>query len=174
MTEGTIATILDRVLLREGGASNDAADHGGFTNWGLTSDFLETLTGESWTTQKIANLSRVQALALYRSWLQRSRLDALPDDVEFADAVVDYAVNSGESRAIRAVQKAIGATVDGVMGPQTIGALQACSPVYIHELRRKILAARLRFLGGIITGNPSQAVFAAGWLHRLADQVEVI
>lgn len=174
MTEATIAAVLGRVLVREGGKEDVAADHGGYTNWGLTADFLETVTGESWTAQKISNLTRDQALGLYRKWLEQTHLDRLPDDVELADCVIDYAVNSGESRPIKALQKALGVTVDGELGPQTQAALTQCSLIYLAGLRRKVLAARIRFIGGDLHANPSQVTFANGWLNRLADQVEVL
>ena len=172
MTEQTIAEVLGKVLNDEGGISNDPDDHGGFTNWGLTADFLETVTGESWTAQKIANLTRDQALGAYRKWLSQTKLDQLPDVAGFAHAVIDWAVNSGEARAIRALQKALGTAVDGVIGPQTLGALAQCSPLYLDGLRLKMIASRLRFLGADISADKSQARFASSWLNRIADQLQ--
>src|SRR5690606_28991813 len=49
--------------------------------------------------------------------------DDLPSGVDYA--VFDYAVNSGPSRAVKALQKIVGATVDGVVGPKTVAAVAA-------------------------------------------------
>jgi hypothetical protein len=55
------------------------------------------------------------------------------------------------------------------MGPQTRAAM---ADLGAHVLHAGICAERARKFGRIITGNPSQAVFAAGWLNRLADFIE--
>jgi lysozyme family protein len=59
--------------------------------------------------------------------------------------------------------------VDGVIGPKTRAALAATDQ---NKLYSKVLAARLRHLGRLITHDPQQSVFAAGWMNRIAEFVE--
>lgn len=37
---------------------------------------------------------------------------------------------------------------------------------------KRVLGARVRFLGRLITASPSQAAFAAGWMNRVSEFVE--
>jgi lysozyme family protein len=79
--------------------------------------------------------------------------------------VFDAAVNSGPAQATRWLQRALGVTADGVIGPQTMAAAYAHS----HEtLRLSILAQRLRFMASL-KNWPS---FSRGWAIRIADLME--
>jgi hypothetical protein len=44
----------------------------------------------------------------------------------------------------------------------------SADPAVLH---RRVLAARLRFLGRLITQDRRQAAFAAGWMTRMAEWV---
>jgi lysozyme family protein len=68
------------------------------------------------------------------------------------------------------LQDALEVQVDGKIGPITKKAIEDAHTN--RTVRGKFLAARLRFLGRLITDDPKQAVFAAGWLNRVAEFVE--
>jgi lysozyme family protein len=78
-------------------------------------------------------------------------------------------VHSGPQKAARWLQEALGVTADGVIGPKTHAALAATDQ---DKLCKKVLAARVRHLGRLITNDPEQSVFAAGWMNRIAEFVE--
>jgi lysozyme family protein len=82
---------------------------------------------------------------------------------------VDFGVNSGPHTAVAWLQKSLGVTPDGVIGLKTLGALDTAD---VSRVYLKLCAGRMRFLGRLITNNPSQAVFAAGWMDRVASFVE--
>lgn len=75
--------------------------------------------------------------------------------------MVDAGVHSGPRRAVEWLQTALGVSADGVLGPRTRAALMSADPVALY---RRVLAARLRFLGRQITQDRRQAAFAAGWM----------
>ena len=77
------------------------------------------------------------------------------------DAVVfDWAVHSGPSRAIRALQKVLSLDIDGAPGPALSRAVQKADPVQtIHSLCRE----RRMFLGRL----KGFAVFGRGWSRRV-------
>jgi lysozyme family protein len=102
---------VEEVLRSEGGYVNDPRDPGGETNYGISKRAYPNLD--------IAKLTRDEAIAIYhRDYWLAAKCDKLPPALGVV--VFDAAVNQGVSRAIQMLQSAIGVTVDGVIGPQTI------------------------------------------------------
>lgn len=78
-------------------------------------------------------------------------------------------MHSGPKRAVQWLQAALGVTADGVIGPKTREALAAADQGVLYG---KVLGQRLRHLGRLITNDPRQSAFAAGWMNRMAEFVE--
>ena len=72
----------------------------------------------------------------------------------------DCAVNQGPGRAARFLQKAVGATADGVVGPRTLAAVQA-QPVR-QVISRVAVRRALHYSSLAIFAR-----FGRGWLRRL-------
>jgi len=83
--------------------------------------------------------------------------------------LVDAAVHSGPKRAVQWLQTSLGVAADGVIGPKTRAALAAADQGVLYG---KVLGQRLRHLGRLITNDPKQSAFAAGWMNRMAEFVE--
>lgn len=157
-------TILDGIIRREGTKYTDhAADRGGPTKYGITQQALTAWRGKQVTPYEVAALTRDEALAIYRS--RYVRPFEFISDARLLELVVDCGVNHGVNRAIKWMQAAAGTEVDGFVGPATRAAVAAKSPAVMYAM---VLALRARFYGRIITNDPTQAVFAAGWMNRLA------
>jgi len=167
----SLESILDGIVRREGGYVDHPADRGGPTRHGITAATLGDWRGlgRPATRAEVLALDVEEARAIYRQrYVVAPGFDRLVQPV-LLEAVVDYAVHSGPAAAARALQYACEVRQDGIVGPVTLAAANrgnAC------RLRRRVLAARLRHLGRLIAGDPSQAAFAAGWLGRVAEQVE--
>lgn len=82
-----------------------------------------------------------------------------------ADILVDWVWGSGKW-GIVIPQRILGVTADGIVGDQTITALNNSPQSKIFE---DIYNARIYFLDGIVKNNPSQKRFIVGWKNRLAD-----
>lgn len=107
----TFARAVSHVLKMEGGLVDNPSDPGGLTNFGISQ--------RAYPQMDIRNLTQSQAAQIYHEdYWEKIHGDELPDPVAFA--LLDYAVNSGVGAAIRGLQRAIGAPVDGIMGPDTI------------------------------------------------------
>jgi lysozyme family protein len=163
------AWVIALVLSWEGGIA-DVGDGKGVTRWGQTPQWLAQFGFEPPKT-------RDQAVANYRTWLVRTRLIGLCDYPDtLALAVIDWAVSSGHAEAIRGLQRALGTAVDGIYGPETqdlVDRLDSCPGARSRQsVAARVLAARMRFIGRLVTDKPTNARFAAGWNDRLADQVE--
>ena len=171
-TDQAVLEALDGILAREGGYVDHPADGGGPTKFGITAATLGAWRqlGRTATPAEVEQLHESEARAIYRhEYIVRPGLDAIENPVLFA-AVLDIAVNHGPTRAVRFLQHALGVKVDGTIGRFTRAALAA------EDLRlvyRKVVAERAREYGRIISSDHKQAVFAAGWMNRLASFIEL-
>ena len=160
LTEQQIQSVIADILDREGGYSNNAADRGGATNFGITQE-----TANALGLGDVRSLSRTAASDAYAKLFAQWGITAIPDYPTF-HLVADSCVQHGPGNAIKWLQSAIRADPDGNLGPVSIGKMGEV--VRFDGVYYSILAARLRFYGQIIAKNASQAVFAAGWLNRLS------
>lgn len=164
MTRDEAATVvLERVLAYEGGIGQVDGESW-VTRFGQTPQWLRQFGFQPPSTVD-------DALANYRTWLVRTRLIGVcevPDVL--AVSVVDWAVHSGHTIPIAALQRALGVKADAIFGPETQRAVDGCMRRWVAS---SVLAQRGRFFGELITGNPIRyARYAKGWMARLSDQVE--
>ena len=68
-------------------------------------------------------------------------------------------MNCGPGRAIRWLQRAIGARQDGVIGPRTLASVAAASPRAVLE---EVVAQRILFHASL----PTFGAFGTGWVRR--------
>lgn len=148
---------LKHLLGNEGGYSNNPADPGGETMYGVTFrvarayGYIGAMRDLPWQT----------AMGIYaKNYWAPIKADQLPDALRFH--VFDAAVNSGPGQAVKWIQQAAGITQDGLIGPQTISAASRVAPAQYS-------AIRLRFMTGLATW----ATFGKGWARRIADNLEI-
>lgn len=139
----------------EGGDAytNDAADPGGETKWGISK--------RAFPSEDIPNLTEARARELYRRhYWQRVRGDDLPPAL--ALCVFDCAVNQGTGIAARLLQRAVGATPDGVLGPDTMLAVARAGVLPAITALMQYRAQRYLSLD-----NATEERFERGWINRL-------
>lgn len=163
----TADQILDEVIRREGGFVDHPHDRGGPTKYGITWATLAAWRKRPVTLEDMRALTEDDARAIYRrQYVEGPGFDQVADPA-LRGLLVDYGVHSGPSRAIRDLQQAARVTVDGVIGPETVRAIDRIGP---DVLRRAVLKARGEYLARLLS-DPSQRVFAGGWLRRLLEFV---
>lgn len=150
------------VLRHEGGYVNDPADPGGETKYGISK--------RSYPYIDIASLTREQAIQIYRrDWWERYRMGEI-EDVAIATKVLDVFVNVGPIQGATIVQRALHAcgwrdvVVDGIIGSQTIAALNAVRPQ--AALLAAIRAEAAAYYRGLVAARPELQRFEAGWINR--------
>lgn len=165
-----IDKIIEGVMAREGGYVERANDHGGATRYGVTLQALSAWRGTACTPDDVKALSAAEAHEiLRREYVERPGF-ALIQNAALQELLVDIQVNHRPGKAAKFLQKALGVPQDGVIGPLTLSAINAT--VDVGAIYRKVCAERVRLYGRIITDDPSQAVFAAGWTNRIAEFIE--
>jgi len=125
-----------RLLKREGGYSNDPDDKGGRTIYGVS----ERAHPELW---RYGPPTLPQARALYeRVYFKGPGFDRIPF-LPLQEQLFDFAVNSGPKRAIRTLQRIVGTTPDGVLGPKTLAAILVQG---VSRTNNLLVKERVKFL----------------------------
>jgi lysozyme family protein len=152
---------LTMVLRHEGGFVHHPRDPGGATNKGITLATFRRYVKPNGTAADLKRITDAEVAKVYKGhyWDAVSG-DALPDGVDYA--VFDYAVNSGPSRSIRALQRAVDVIPDGRIGAATLAAMRKQDAA---DLINEICDGRLAFLKGLNTWP----TFGKGWSRRVAD-----
>lgn len=146
LTQDQQLAIVTGIIEREGGLSHHPSDPGGLTQYGISQQAYPKLN--------IRQLTKDDAVALYLTdYLRRYQLHRLRSPRN-AEIVCDWLVNSGPL-ALKPLQRALGVTVDGVMGPTTLTAIDEADT-------RDLLRARLNYYLSIVS-HP----FLKGWVQRL-------
>jgi len=152
------------LLGHEGGYSNrdPEADPGGETMWGVT---VKTARANGYTGP-MKDMPVDVAKAIYKSaFWSPIRGDELPPQIRYA--VFDAAVNSGPYQAALWLQRAIGASADGQVGPQTLTMSRIAPPDFVV---RRMLGQRLRFMAELKNWPHN----SRGWALRIADLLETV
>ncbi len=160
---GDFAACVDFTLGMEGGFSADPDDPGNWTGGAVGQGrLLGTnfgISAAAYPMLDIAHLTRTAAEALYRAdYWEKIQGDQLPGPI--AAVAFDAAVNNGPGRAIRWLQRALGVSVDGLLGPDTVAAMDDTNP---QSAAQNMLIERLNFMIGLADWSR----FGVGWGRRL-------
>ena len=146
------------LLEHEGGYVNHPSDPGGETNLGVTRAVYEQYAGRQVMDGEMEGLTHDDVYPIYKeNYWDRVRADDLPSGVDWA--VFDWGVNSGTSRAAKALQRIIGVEQDGGIGPMT---LQAVASVESAGIIDQLHYMREGFYRGLSTFD----TFGRGWIRR--------
>lgn len=159
-----INKVISHIFQVEGGFVNLKADKGGPTSMGITQKTLEGYRGRKVTVDEVKNLTKYEATLIYKkNYWDKLKLDQV-NSQSVADMLMDFAVNSGVSKAAKVVQGLVGVSQDGIIGPKTIEAINKENP---KDLFQKLWDYRNNYYESIVRNNPSQKVFLKGWKNRL-------
>lgn len=156
------------VLAHEGGLVDNPSDRGGITNFGISLNFYQDIKPDA-TDQDIRQLTKDMAIEIYRkSFWNPNKYDQFLNQ-RLANKAFDFCVLMGSNKANRCLQRAILATsdimltIDGVIGPKTILAINTSPAECVLAALRSEGAGYLRILA---LSNPTQEIFIKGWLSR--------
>lgn len=178
-TNDRFAHLMDGVLGREGGYSNDPNDAGGETMYGVT---IAQARAAGYLGPMRA-MSREQAIEIYRLYYWRQpgfdRIDEI--DAGLGERLFDAGINCGTGRAGQWLQRALNVlngqgglyadiAVDGQCGAMTRAALQSFIQRRGNEGRAVLREAVKSFQAGhylsLAEDKPSQEAFVYGWMRN--------
>jgi len=147
--------IIEKTILLEGGFTNNLADKGGATKFGISQ--------KSYPNLDIKSLTKEKAIEIYkRDFYDKLRCDEIID-LKIRWKLFDVAVNIGKNRAVKLFQKVVEQKVDGIIGPQTIKAINNFD---YNELILKIISLQMEHYINIVLIDRSQLVYLRGWRRR--------
>jgi len=156
--------IIEKIFEVEGGYVNHPSDPGGPTNMGITLATLSAWRGKRVTARDVKNLSKKEAADIYEhNYFNKVNASVMPACV--AMHVFNTAVLSGPKRGGQMVQKALNALgesvdVDGVIGPQTMGAIFDVDEAALADEHLNQFLGYLRRLS-------HWSKFGRGWTNRM-------
>lgn len=156
------------VLSHEGGFVNHPEDPGGVTNLGITKKTYEKWEGRSISINEMRSLTVSDVKPIYKNmYWDKCNCDLLPSGVDVM--VFDLAVNSGTNRASKYLQRIVGVSDDGVIGPKTILAVnEFVDNLGVETILTKYYDRRQRFYESLNSFD----VFGRGWTRRNNETLE--
>jgi lysozyme family protein len=151
--EAASAFVID---ILEGGAKV-ITDSGGVTRWGISKRAYPHLD--------IAVLTRTVAEDIYRRDYWNKIKGDLMQPAALALLVFSCAVNMSPARATSILQRALGVTDDGIIGPETLIAAQGFHPQ--SELRARFNELWLRTYVELVRSRPVYQQYLHGWAMRV-------
>jgi lysozyme family protein len=146
---------IELVLKHEGGYVDHPNDPGGETKYGISR--------RSYPGYDIKDLTLRSACGIYRDdfWLPIRGDDIRSQDV--ASNLLDFAVNSGVSRAAKTIQRLVGAAQDGKIGPRTLDAINDQDGL---NLNLRLCLDRVQFYTELAARRAEFRGFLVGWVRR--------
>ena len=156
---------LAQVLKSEGGYVNNPKDPGGETNMGVTKAAWSTWLKRTIMPGEMAQLTHADIIPFYKAlYWDKSYCNQLPTGIDYM--VFDASVNMGVGQSIRLLQKSLGCVADGVIGPNT---MKAINDADVKTLIDKFSAQKEMFYRSLATF----ATFGKGWLRRVAEVKQI-
>lgn len=153
------------VIGLEGGYVHDPDDYGGETKYGISKRSYPELNIKAMTLEEAASI-------YLRDYWGRMRLPEV-ENYDIAAELFEQGVNMGTATAITNLQKSLNivdgpVTVDGVIGPETLAAVNDLAPEQKDALLKCLNGFQFNHYLDIVENNPSQKRFLVGWLKRIA------
>ena len=175
-----VRRLAEEIVRREGGFVNDPDDPGGATNFGVTIHTLRRLRpGEKVGMDEVRRLTREEAIEIYlEHYFKGPRIAELPEPLW--PTVFDMQVNAG-ANAVRILQRllrdmGLEVAVDGMIGPQTIGAAHQAMEMAPAHLVDAYGIARRDYYYALADRRPASRKFArrrdggkGGWITRAEE-----
>lgn len=153
----------------EGYFDDDPDDAGGVTKYGVCLEFLKSIGADGDINgDGVVNRKDVLAVTLdnqkelfKKHFWDSANLDDFPP--RLAICFYDSAVNTGKKQTVKLLQRALGVSDDGTIGPKTMAAVKSCDD---KATALKMCDFRDKFYQSISTKNNNRK-FLKGWLNRV-------
>lgn len=159
---------LNFVLKEEGGLANDADDHGGLTNKGIRQSTYDDYRHN--LELPYQSVRMIKDEELYEIYFNLYWTAGKCDQMNFPINLVhmDACVNSGVRQANKLLQRALDVEDDGVIGKQTIAALNLAKGTGAFIVAQRYLLERVFFYDSLDETDSSQTKFLTRmWLKRI-------
>jgi len=144
-----------KTLIHEGGYTNNPADSGGPTKYGITQRDLPS--------EDIENLTPERATEYYVEHYWKALYSQI-NSQDVANKLFDMGVLFGVGEAVKLLQILLGTVADCQFGPNTLVLVNQHDPTNILVTYKTALVT---YAIGIANENPKDRVFLTGWIRRV-------
>lgn len=150
---------------------DDPLDSGGCTKMGLTLDDiieiqLDANGDNKFTCDDIKLLTTDKAKFIFKKLYWDFFKADLINNQSLAELIVEGGINQGRLLTAKYAQSAAGVTTDGIIGKNTLNALNSGNQQAIFD---KVFELRKQRYFNIVAAKPSQKRFINGWMNRLNE-----
>lgn len=138
--------------------------HPDFKGWGLVKQVLKgkTLKEASVILYNNSDLVALVYEFYKREFWDKMRLDEVESDLKASEVFI-FGVNVDTKPAVRVLQRLLNVTVDGVMGAQTLKALNAYDE---GKFNVEFDSYEIAYYASLVSKNPKLKIYANGWKNR--------
>jgi lysozyme family protein len=145
-------------------------DSGGRTRYGIAERWHPELTATGFFSTMSAAAALTVAEGVYTTSYAKPLMLSQINAQGVAAALLSFAVVEGSVEAVKLLQQACGAAVDGHIGPTTIARVNGCVPAALLETWCELEKTYFQKLGA---ANPADQEFVAGWDNRAQADEEL-
>lgn len=168
------STAFQLVIANEGGYGNDPDDPGGetykgvarkiFSKWSgwITVDILKQQSGFPSNLDQDSDLQEAVSDFYRVNFWDKINGDQISNQ-DVANSIFDFGVNAGISTSASLAQMVVGATADGVIGPDSISGINNFNSD--HFLAAFTVAKIARYVN-IVKKRPTSRKYFYGWICR--------
>jgi len=159
----TLQACLRFTLSQEGAFSDDPNDSGGATEKGVTlAEYRTYLDKPGASVAMLKAITDAEIASIFRlNYYNPVHGDSLPPGVCLS--ATDFAFNAGPATSARIVQRCVGVSEDGAIGPVTLLAVKGMDPVMLISALYHAQSSYYRSLSAF-------TYFGNGWLARCAKR----
>ena len=165
-----VTKIVPHILKWEGGWANDPDDLGQATNKGVTYKTYKLYCRRKGlpepTIEDLKNLTDDEFTDILKTMYWDACQGDRIESQSVANAIVDWAWNSGTVTAVKEVQRILGVKDDGIIGNIPLASINSRSPLPMFGA---IQQARIAYLERICMARPANKKYIRGWLNRVND-----
>jgi len=165
--------VIEEIFENEGGYQKKEKDEGNYnskgelvgTNHGISAPTYEKILGRPPTEQDMKDITQEEAAEIYEEEYIAPVKEKLKveEDHPAYQQLVDMQVQEGYGVAAAIIQRAVGAKVDGKVGPETRKKIAAMNPI---EFNNALVEERIAEKKRRAKSDPRQEEFLEGWLGR--------
>ena len=140
------------------------AAHPNWVGWERIYNVLDQYQDMKKTSVSLYNSNIIELVKVFykdQFW-DRLRLDEVEYEIVCKEMFL-FAVNAGLKIAVKTAQRVLGITADGIIGPQTLKALNNFNPEDFDVMYDEY---EIRYYEEIIARNPKFKIYAKGWRNR--------
>ena len=146
---------IKKTLESEGDYSNNPSDSGKETRFGISK--------KAYPYEDISSLTIERAKELYkRDYWDKVAGDRIISQA-IAESILDFSINAGISTSISLAQRVVKTTADGIIGQNTIAAINAMAPEYFLNC---FAVLKVKRYISITESNSKNREFFFGWIKR--------